>query len=175
MTSGMQRLQAFVAVTFMLASAACAHHPTTSQGSATPTPAAIETHVPVQSAIPAPIPSTPSPSPSPAPSPTLAATEVVTLPPNAPPRIVAVHLSKQTVHGGEAVTGTVVTTSNVASVEARIATFSISVPKVGVGRFALNYVVPNVPFFLHGTYPMTLIARNTAGEAVRRVIPITVE
>ncbi len=85
------------------------------------------------------------------------------------------HLSKQTVHGGEAVTGTVVTTSNVASVEARIATFSISVPKVGVGRFALNYVVPNVPFFLHGTYPMTLIARNTAGEAVRRVIPITVE
>ena len=85
------------------------------------------------------------------------------------------HLSKQTVHGGETISGTVETTSNVASVEARIATFSISVPKIGVGRFALNYVVPNVPFFWHGTYPMTLIARNTAGKAVQRVIPITVQ
>jgi len=71
--------------------------------------------------------------------------------------------------------GTVETTSNVASVEARIATFSVGVPKIGVGRFALKYVVPNVPFFFHGTYEMTLIARNTAGNAVQRVIPITVQ
>jgi hypothetical protein len=112
-------------------------------------------------------------TPSPASPPTPVA--VVRAAPNAPPQIVAVHMTKQTVHAGETVSGTVDTTSNVASVEARIATFSITVPKVGVGRFALSYVVPNVPFFLHGTYPMTLIARNTAGEAVRRVIPITVE
>ena len=110
----------------------------------------------------------PTATPTPTPVP------VVRLAPNAAPRIVAVHLSKETVHAGDTVSGTVETTSNVASVEARIATFSISVPKVGVGRFALNYVVPNVPFFWHGTYPMTLIARNTAGDAVRRVIHITV-
>ncbi|MGB6986062.1 MAG: hypothetical protein WBD74_08850, partial [Candidatus Aquilonibacter sp.] len=60
-------------------------------------------------------------------------------------------------------------------VEAKIATFSIGVPKVATGRFALNYVVPNVPFFFHGTYPMTVIARNTAGQSVERVIPITVQ
>jgi len=95
--------------------------------------------------------------------------------PNARPRIVAVHINNKTVHGGDTISGTVETTSNVASVEARIATFSISVPKVGVGRFALNYVVPSVPFFFHGTYPMTLVARNTAGDAVERVISITVQ
>jgi hypothetical protein len=108
-------------------------------------------------------------------TPTQTPVPVVRLAPNAPPRIVAVQLSKQVVRAGETVSGIVVTTSNVASVEARIATFSISVPKIGVGRFALNYVVPNVPFFLHGTYPMTLIARNTAGAAARTTIPITVQ
>ncbi len=86
----------------------------------------------------------------------------------------AVHINTQTVHSGETVSGMVETSSNVASVEARIAAFSISVPKVSLGRFALSYVVPWVPFFFHGTYPMTLVARNSAGEAVERVIPITV-
>ncbi len=51
----------------------------------------------------------------------------------------------------------------------------MSVPKVSLGRFALSYVVPWVPFFWHGRYPMTLIARNAAGAAVERVIPITVK
>jgi hypothetical protein len=95
--------------------------------------------------------------------------------PNARPLIVAVHINNQTVHGGDTISGVVETSSNVASVEARIAAFSISVPKVGVGRFALSYVVPNVPFFFHGTYLMTLVARNTAGDAVERVINITVQ
>ena len=78
-------------------------------------------------------------------------------------------------HGGDTISGTVETSSNVASVEAKIATFTISVPKVRIGVFALNYVVPNLPFFFHGTYPMTVIARNTAGDAAQRVIQITVE
>jgi hypothetical protein len=168
----MQRLRALAAATFVLASAACAHRPTPSQGAASPTPAVKATLAPAR-ATPSPAASTPSPTPSPTLSPTPA--PVVTLPPNAPPRIVAVHLSAQTVHGGDTISGTVETTSNVASLEARIATFSISVPKIGVGRFALNYQVPNVPFFLHGTYPMTLLAHNTAGQTVERVIPITVQ
>ena len=84
-------------------------------------------------------------------------------------------MSSQTVHGGDTISGTVVTSSNVASVEAKIATFAISVPKVAIGRFALNYVVPNVPFFFHGTYPMTVTARNAAGDVAQRVIQITIE
>jgi hypothetical protein len=95
--------------------------------------------------------------------------------PNAPPRIIAVQISNQSVHAGDTVSGSVVTSSNVASVEARIANYSIGVPKVGVGRFALRYVVPNVPFFVHGTYQLEVIARNTAGTAVSTIIPITVQ
>ena len=95
--------------------------------------------------------------------------------PDAPPRIVDVRLSNQTVRSGDTISGTVETSSNVASVEARIATFAIPVPKVGVGRFALRYIVPQVPFFLHGNYQMKVIARNSAGEEVARTIPITVE
>jgi hypothetical protein len=95
--------------------------------------------------------------------------------PNAPPRIIAVQISNQSVHAGDTVSGSVVTSSNVASVEARIANYSIGVPKVGVGRFSLRYVVPNVPFFVHGTYQLEVIARNTAGTAVSTIIPITVQ
>jgi hypothetical protein len=95
--------------------------------------------------------------------------------PHAKPQIVAVNISSQTVHAGDTITGTVVTSSNVASVEAKIATLTIGVPKVSIGHFALNYVVPNVPFFFHGTYPMTVVARNVDGQSVERVIPIKVE
>jgi len=94
--------------------------------------------------------------------------------PDAPPRIIALHLSNEVVSGGQTITGEVVTTSNVASVEARIANFSIGVPRVAIGRFSLSYVVPNVPFFLHNTYPLTLVARNARGAQATRVVPITV-
>lgn len=70
--------------------------------------------------------------------------------------------------------GTVETSSNVASVEARIAGYSSSMRKVGVGRFSLSYRVPNLPFFLHRTYTIEVIARNTRGDAVRTSVPITI-
>jgi hypothetical protein len=95
--------------------------------------------------------------------------------PDASPRIVSVQLSNQTVHSGDTVSGIVITSSNVASVEARVANFSIGVPKVGVGRFSLDYVVPFVPFFFHGKYDLTLIARDTAGHKTTRKIPLKLE
>lgn len=98
----------------------------------------------------------------------------VRLPSNAPPRIETVSISAQTVHSGDTVHGIVITSSNTASVEARVVNYSISVPKVGVGRFVLTYKVPWIPFFWDGTYQMILIARNTAGVQARRSIPITV-
>ena len=88
--------------------------------------------------------------------------------------IVGVELDKTVVESGETVSGTVETSLNVASVEARIATYGISVPKVAPGRFALSYQVPNIPFFLKRTYDMVIIARNTAGDATTRTIPITI-
>jgi len=119
----------------------------------------------------------PSPTPRPAPAPASRAAaepKVVMVAPDARPRIIAFRLSKRVVYGGDTIDGEVETTSNVASVEARIASFSMPVPRVAIGRFALSYVVPRLPFFLHKTYALTVTARNARGERAERVVSITV-
>lgn len=115
----------------------------------------------------------PTPSASPRPSPS-SGSAIVQLPPDAAPQITALHIDRTTVRGGDTVTGWIITSSNVASVEARIGYYSIPVPKVGEGRFALSYVVPHLPFFMHHTYDMAVIARNTAGVEAVRTIPIRI-
>jgi len=94
--------------------------------------------------------------------------------PKAPPRIIAVDIAS-IVHAGQHVTGRVTTTSNVASVEVRVASYSIVMQKTGVGRFAMDYAVADVPFFLRGTYTMHVIARNAAGDRDERAIPLTIQ
>ena len=84
------------------------------------------------------------------------------------------HLDKTVVQSGDVVSGTVRTSLNTASVEARIGNYGISVPKVAAGRFQLRYTVPDLPFFLKRTYDMVVIARNTAGVKTERVVPITI-
>jgi hypothetical protein len=126
------------------------------------TPTSVPTAAPIQTASPTPVPSAPTPD------------AILELPPDAAPQILAMHIDHTTVHGGDTVSGSVVTSSNVASVEARIGFYSIPVPKISIGRFAVNYVVPYLPFFLHRRYTMQVIARNAAGVAVVRTIPIRV-
>lgn len=145
------------------------------------------------------VPKTPPPStPTPAPAATAAAPSAApatatpepmqtlapgaTLPPvqatraaNAPPQILGMSLSASVVHPGQVVSGSVETSTNVASVEARIAGYSASLSKVGAGRFALTYRVPNVPFFLRRTYTIQVIARNARGDAVSSSLPVTVQ
>ncbi|MHB8363634.1 MAG: hypothetical protein ACYDEK_03570 [Vulcanimicrobiaceae bacterium] len=83
-------------------------------------------------------------------------------------------LSTSVAHPGQIVSGTVTTSSNVASVVARIVGFAEPLAKVGVGRFVLTYQVPNLPPFLRRTYTIEVTARNTAGVAVTSGIPITI-
>lgn len=90
------------------------------------------------------------------------------------PRIFSVDINSTNVGSGDTVSGSVRTSLNVASVEIRVATFGMSMTKVGAGHFELSYTVGNVPFFLHGTYTMQIIARNTRGDAVERTLPLTV-
>ena len=97
----------------------------------------------------------------------------VRLPPNAAPKILAVAMSETTVHRGDHVSGSVITTSNVASVQARIGGYAMPLDKVGVGRFALTYTV-NVPWFVRGNFDLHVIATNTAGATVERIIALTV-
>ena len=148
--------------------------------SASPKTAPIATSSPVRA------PMTPAPSTAPpaaaspsagaaataAPQP--AAKQVLVLPPDAAPRILAVAVSRTTVESGDRVSGNVVTSSNVASVEARIGGYAVRLAKVGVGRFALNYTVGPLPWFVHGNFMMNVIAKNARGEVATRAIPFTV-
>jgi hypothetical protein len=79
------------------------------------------------------------------------------------------------VHPGEHISGRVVTTSNVASVELRVATYGVVMQKTGVGTFSLDYVLGNLPFFLRGTYSMHIIARNAGGDKSERTLPLTIQ
>ena len=98
----------------------------------------------------------------------------VRLAPDAPPQILDVNVSETRVFPGDRVFGRVITTSNVASVEARIGGYAVSLAKVGVGRFELTYTVGPLPWFVHGNFTMQVIARNTRGDAATRAIPLTV-
>ena len=147
--------------------------PLASSGSDDP-PAALGSPVP-NSGMQSPSAELPATSPGPNAAATASPTlDVPVAAPNEPPQIVGVNINKTTVYGGDTVSGSVRTSSNVASVEARIATYSIVVPRTGIGHFALSYVVPSLPFFLHRTYDMTIIARNTRGDATSKTIPITI-
>lgn len=157
-----------------------------------PTPTAAASPTPVPSLEPSPLPaatasSSPSPSPSPTalpsatPAPLPSATPVplptplptpLALPPNAPPQILAVHLSDPVFHGGETVSGTVITSTNVAAVEIRVAGQRIRLPRMDFGVWQLSYTVPHVPFWLRKTYTAQVVALNTAGAAAERDLQI---
>lgn len=107
-------------------------------------------------------------------APHVVAVKPIAVPADAPPQILAMSISTPVAHGGDVVSGTVETSSNVASVEARIAGYSSQMQKIGTGKFALSYRVPKLPFFLHKTYMIQVIARNTKGQAVSTAVPITI-
>jgi hypothetical protein len=72
------------------------------------------------------------------------------------------------------VLGTVTASVSVASVEIRIASYSIVATKTAPGLFRVSYVVPNLPFFLRKTYDVKVIARNTRGDQTSREVPLTI-
>ncbi len=94
--------------------------------------------------------------------------------PDAPPQIVDVEMNTDDVGSGDTLWGKVLTSSNVASVEVRVGNIGVGLNKVGVGRFTLAYRVGSIPFFVRGTYPMRIIARNSRGDKVEQTLPLTV-
>jgi hypothetical protein len=120
-----------------------------------------------------------TPTPAPSGQPTTAAAprlakRVPRVASEAPPQILAISVSETTVRPGDRVSGSVITSSNVASVEARIGGYAMSLSKVGVGKFALTYKVAPLPWFIRGNFTLQVIARNTRGDAATRAIPLTV-
>jgi hypothetical protein len=163
---------------------------------ATPPPAAASA-APAAPVLPSPpqIPPAPQPAPTPQapftfallsrslelPSPRPRAIALATLPPvrfdlpDASPRIIDVYVPSTVVVGGQTVTGSVIASSNTASVEVRVAGYAQSMQRIGPGQFTITVTVPRLPFFLrHRTYVLLVVARNTRGDAVSQALPITV-
>ncbi|MDQ2992894.1 MAG: hypothetical protein M3R30_08770, partial [Candidatus Eremiobacteraeota bacterium] len=112
--------------------------------------------------------------PTATPVPVAASTAVPYVASDDPPQIVNFWISATTVHPGDVLSGGVTASSNVASVEVRVAGYSYLMTKTAPGRFELSATVPSVPRIFRRTYPLVAIARNTRGDATQRATQITI-
>jgi len=108
------------------------------------------------------------------PAPASTPTAIPYLAPDAPPQILAFSISANTVSPGDVLSGSVTASSNVASVEVRVAGYSYNMTKTAPGSFELAVTVPSVPRMFRRTYPLVAIARNTRGDATQRTTQITI-
>lgn len=95
-------------------------------------------------------------------------------PNDAPPAIVAMRFSGNVVRRGETWTGSIITSTNVASVEVRTNLFSINVPRRTFGDFHFDLRVFDVPPIFIRAYRVRVIARNSAGEGVEEDLPFRI-
>jgi len=102
----------------------------------------------------------------------IALAQTATPPPHGMPAIRSYELSERIVHSFDTVRGHVETSPNVGYVEARITNYAVPLTREGVGRFSLAYKVPWIPFWLHRTYTLQIVARSVDGFEVKASIPI---
>jgi hypothetical protein len=95
-------------------------------------------------------------------------------PNNAPPQILAMHFSTLDVRRGGRWSGSMVTGTNVASVEVRTNLFSINVPKHAAGRFSFSLNVLDTPPIFVRAYSLRVIARNSAGAMYEEDLPFRI-
>ncbi len=90
------------------------------------------------------------------------------------PRILAVRFNTLSVARPATWSGTVVTTTNVASVELRTNQFSLNLPRTAYGVFRFRVHVYDLPAEFLRRYSLRVIARNPAGDAVEEDVPFTI-
>jgi hypothetical protein len=91
-----------------------------------------------------------------------------------PIAIKSITLSDNPMRARESVTGTVVTTLNVASVTAQAGTFRVSVPKVSPGKFQTTVQVPRL-FWWSWRGNVAVRAIGSDGASVEQDVPIEVK
>ncbi|HEY4442066.1 MAG TPA: hypothetical protein VGN14_16530 [Candidatus Elarobacter sp.] len=94
-----------------------------------------------------------------------------TPPPHGYPTIESVSISSTSIRAGSRVTGSVVTSTNVGYVEARIQNYNVAMHEDAPGHFSGAYTIPwwLPPWLRHG-YTLQIIARSVDGvEAVRGI------
>jgi hypothetical protein len=96
--------------------------------------------------------------------------------PNDPPRIVRIWFSTLTLRPGTWFDGTIVGSSNVASVEVRTAAFSIDSARLAPGVYHFHMRVLELPpLSRYHSYELYIIARNTPGDEAVEEAPLRVE
>lgn len=145
------------------------------QAAPTSTPAAFSTVAVHVAPVPAAVPAAPSKIARTAITAPSSAKPYLFAKPHALPRILAINISSLEISSGDTVTGSVETTSNVASVEARIAGWSMSIPRTRVGHFETTGQVPDLTWIAKGTYTLEIIARNADGVKAQRDLAITLK
>jgi len=93
-------------------------------------------------------------------------------PPDAQPRILAVHLNETTIANGAHWRGRIATTTNVASVEVRTESFSFTAQRTTFGQFSFDVHVLDLPPQYRRAYVLQIIARNAGGADENRYVPI---
>lgn len=96
------------------------------------------------------------------------------LPPDAAPQILWIAISSTAPRAGDTLTVTVLTSSNVASVELRVGGYGNGMTKLDVGHFQLASLVPKLPIFMGHNLTLQIIARNTAGVAAQQNVALKV-
>jgi hypothetical protein len=96
--------------------------------------------------------------------------------PNAPPRIVRIWFSTLRIEPGTWFDGTILVSTNVASVEVRTAAFSINSAHVAPGLYRFHtHVLELPPLSRRHWYELYVIARNTPGAQEVEEAPLRVE
>lgn len=93
----------------------------------------------------------------------------------AAPQIVAMKFSAPVIRRGTDWRGSVVTSTNVASVEVRSSLFSVDVPRRDFGNFSFALHVLDVPPIFVRAYRLRVIARNTAGVQTEEDLPVRIQ
>jgi hypothetical protein len=94
-------------------------------------------------------------------------------PPNAPPKILYMHLSETRIHMGDVWSGKIITTTNVASLVIDAAFFAFVVPRKTFGDFEFRTRILGVPDIYRQKVYGNISAYNAAGNAER--IPVELD
>jgi hypothetical protein len=90
------------------------------------------------------------------------------------PQILGATVSPSVVRSGTVVHATVRTTAGVVAVVAHAGGAAIGVPRIAPGLFSGSTTIPPLPSFVHGSYPVTFVARDARGASTQSAVGVTV-
>jgi len=88
--------------------------------------------------------------------------------------IISASVSPSVVRSGTTVHAVVRTSPEIVAVRAVAGNQSLQVPRVAPGEFEGSTVVPRLPPFVHGTFPVTFVGVTAAGFSTQTAVSVRV-